>query len=286
MRSAERLSLGLTAVAAAALLAGCGSVSLQSRDAAQGASASAAAQAASAAASAPKSLASVFSGPAPASTGPIAPATQRAYDDALALMRAGHLADAERGFRALTQSNPELAGPHANLGLIARSAGRLPEAVSELEKATTLAPGHAVAWDQLGLTYRQAGEFAKARDAYEHALAINPDYATAVLNLGVLDDLYLAEPAKALELYTRYLALVPGGDPAVSKWQADVRRRVPGAAAPAPAASAAPAAAAPAAAPAAASAPAPAAAPAPAPAPAPATKPAAKPAKASKEKKQ
>ena len=250
MRSAERLRLALTAVAAASMLAGCGSVGFLSRDAAQGpsAAASAPAQAASAA-TAP--AAGVDAGAAPASTGPIAPATQRAYDDALALMRAGHVADAERGFRALAQSNPELAGPHANLGVIARNAGRLPEAVSELEKATTLAPGHAVAWDQLGLAYRQAGEFTKARDAYQHALSINPDYAAAVLNLGVLEDLYLAEPAKALELYTRYLALVPG-DTVVTKWQADVRRRVPGAAAPAAsaAASAAPA-------PAAASAPAP-----------------------------
>ena len=283
MRSAERLWLALTAVAAATLLAGCGSVGFLSRDAAQGASTNAAAgQPANAAASATQPAARMVAAAAPASTGPIAPATQRAYDDALALMRAGHVADAEKGFRALVQSDPDLAGPHANLGVIARNAGRLPEAVAELEKATTLAPAHAVAWDQLGLAYRQSGEFTKARDAYANALAINPDYATAVLNFGVLEDLYLAEPAKALELYTRYLALVPGGDPVVTKWQADVRRRVPGATAVAAsaAASAAPA-------PASAAASAPAAAPVPAPAPAPESpaKPAAKPAKASKEKK-
>jgi len=260
MRSAERLPRALAAAAAAALLAGCSSVSLLSRDASSAAATPA--QAASAAAAAPQAAA--VAGPAPASTGPIPAATQRAYDDALALMRAGHVADAERGFRALAQSNPELAGPHANLGVIARNAGRLPEAVAELEKATTLAPGHAVAWDQLGLAYRQSGEFTKSRDAYQHALAINPDYATAVLNLGVLEDLYLAEPAKALDAYTHYLALVPG-DATVTKWQADVRRRVPGAAAPA---ASAPAAAASSAAP----------APAPAPAVAPAASAPAKPA--------
>ena len=43
MRSAERLWLALTAVAAATLLAGCGSVGFLSRDAAQGASTNAAA---------------------------------------------------------------------------------------------------------------------------------------------------------------------------------------------------------------------------------------------------
>jgi tetratricopeptide (TPR) repeat protein len=161
------------------------------------------------------------------STGPIAPATQRAYDDALSLLRAGRAADAERGFRALTQSDPDLAGPHANLGLLARQAGHLPEAVKELEQATTLAPGLAVAWNQLGLAYRQSGEFTKARDAYDRALALDPNYATAVLNLGVLDDLYLGDSARALELYTRYLALTPAGDPVVTKWMADVKNRKP-----------------------------------------------------------
>jgi tetratricopeptide (TPR) repeat protein len=232
MRSADRrLPFALATLACAALLAGCGSVGMRLRDALPGASAPASAPApAASAASAPQAAAS---GPQPASTGPLLPATQRAYDDALALMRAGHAADAEKGFRALTQSNPELAGPHANLGLLARQAGRLPEAVSELEKATTLAPGLAIAWNQLGLAYRQSGEFTKARDAYDHALAVDPNYATAVLNLGVLDDLYLGDSARALELYTRYLALTPGGDPVVTKWVADVKNRKPAGAAPA-----------------------------------------------------
>ena len=243
MRSAERHPLASTrpallALACATLLAGCGSVGFRLPG-----SAPAPAQAASAVVttSAPESTGSApaVATPKPASTGPIAPATQRAYDDALALMRAGHAADAERGFRALTQSDPDLAGPHANLGVIARQAGHLPEAVKELEKATTLAPGLAVAWNQLGLAYRQNGEFTKARDAYDHALAIDPNYATAVLNLGVLDDLYLGDNARALELYTRYLALTPAGDPVVAKWVADVKNRKPAGAAPAASAPAA-----------------------------------------------
>lgn len=243
MRSAERLSSPpwrptLGVLAAAVLLAGCGSVGMRLRDALPGSSASAPAAAASAApAAASAALAAVVA--KPASTGPIAPATQRAYDDALALMRAGHGADAERMFRALTQSDPDLAGPHANLGMLARQAGRVPEAVTELEKATTLAPGLLVAWNQLGLAYRQAGEFTKARAAYDHALALDPNYATAVLNLGVLDDLYLGDGARALELYSRYLALTPGGDPVVAKWVAEVKNRKPAAGAPAASAPAA-----------------------------------------------
>ena len=54
-----------------------------------------------------------------------------------------------------------------------------------------------------------------------------------MLNLGVLDDLYLGDGAHALALYTRYLALTPAGDPVVTKWVADVRNRQPKAATPA-----------------------------------------------------
>jgi Flp pilus assembly protein TadD len=232
MRSAERHRLALLALAASTLLAGCGAIGFRM----QGRSTPAAAASAPAAiASAPQAAASgnAVAAPKPASTGPIAPATQRAYDDALALLRAGHPAEAERGFRALAQSDPDLAGPHANLGLIARESGRLPEAVAELERATTLAPGLAVAWNQLGLAYRQSGRFTQARDAYGHAIALDPNYAAAVLNLGVLDDLYLGDSAQALALYTRYLALTPAGDPVVTKWVADVKNRKPAGVAPA-----------------------------------------------------
>jgi tetratricopeptide (TPR) repeat protein len=243
MRSAERLSLAalkpaLLALGAATLLAGCGSIGFRSPGSPGPEDASAPPPASSTAAPQAAASANTVAPPKPASTGPIAPSTQRAYDDALASMRAGHAADAERGFRALTRSDPDLAGPHANLGLLARQAGRLPEAIDELGKATTLAPGLAVAWNQLGLAYRQGGEFTKARDAYDHALAIDPNYATAVLNLGVLDDLYLGDRARALELYTRYLALTPAGDPVVTKWVADVKNRKPAGATPAASAAA------------------------------------------------
>ena len=237
MRSAERhpLAAPLLALAAATLLAGCGSIGFRLPGSAAPAAAPAPAPAASVSVvtAPPEVKADPVVSARPASTGPIAPATQSAYDGALALMRAGHAADAEKAFRALTQSDPDLAGPHANLGVIARQAGHPAEAVKELEKATTLAPGLAVAWNQLGLAYRQDGDFTKARDAYEHALSIDPNYATAVLNLGVLDDLYLGDGAHALELYTRYLALTPAGDPVVAKWVADVKNRKPAGAAPA-----------------------------------------------------
>jgi Flp pilus assembly protein TadD len=156
---------------------------------------------------------------------PVAPNVQRAYDDARRALRSGRNDDAERAMRALAQSNPDLGGPHANLGVIHRQAGKLPEAVADFEKATALNPRQPVYFNQLGLTYRMNGQFAKAREAYEKAIELDPNYAQAVLNLGILNDMYLWDSKRALELYDRYLALTPGGDPVVTKWIADLKNR-------------------------------------------------------------
>jgi tetratricopeptide (TPR) repeat protein len=234
MRSAD-LRLPATCLAAAALLAlaGCDSIGFRAKPAAAPVPA-ASASAPGAAASAPGDAAGAVV------VAEVTPAAQRAFDDALAALKAGRDAEARTRLQALAKSDPELAGPHANLGLIARHAGRMDEAVAELERATALDPRQPVMWNQLGITYRQDGQFAKARAAYEHAIALDPDYATAIVNLGVLEDLYLGEPAQALALYTRYLALTPAGDPLVAKWVADLRNRLPKpAAAAAPASSAA-----------------------------------------------
>jgi len=172
-----------------------------------------------AAASAPPSVTA-----APADVA-VSPDSQRAFDDAARVLRGGNPADAERRFRSLAQAHPELPGPHANLGLIQRQAGKLPEAVAELETAVKLSPRQPVYWNQLGVTYRQAGQFAKAREAYEKAIGLDPGYSAAVLNLGILHDLYLNDGARALELYGRYLLLQPSGDATVTKWVADLKNR-------------------------------------------------------------
>jgi tetratricopeptide (TPR) repeat protein len=152
-------------------------------------------------------------------------AAQRAFDEARKALRAGRTEEAERGFRALAKEHPELGGPQANLGLIHRQSGKLAESAAALEKAVQLSPKQASFYNQLGITYRQQGQFTKARDAYQTAIDLDPAYAAAVLNLGILHDLYLWDGKRALELYDRYLALVPAGDAVVSKWIADLKNR-------------------------------------------------------------
>ncbi len=155
---------------------------------------------------------------------PIAPNVQRAYDAAREALKAGRFAEAERGFVALTKSNPELAGPFANLAIVLRRAGKHQEAAAQLERAVQLSPERADLHNQLGITYRFAGDFGKARAAYERAIALDDRYAPAVLNLGILHDLYLWDGERAAELYDRYLQLA-GDDADVKRWLSDLKNR-------------------------------------------------------------
>ncbi len=228
MRSAEVLVRGVLPMVLAATLAGCAATgeSLKAiRDAVTSSSSSSSGSGSSTVATA---KAAVPARPVAAqSDAPVSPAAQRAFDDAARALRAGRAADAERGFRAVADASPELGGPHANLGLIYRQAGKLPESAGELERAVKLNPKQPLYLNQLAITYRQQGQFVKAREAYETAMALDPGYAAPVLNLGILNDLYLGDARRALELYDRYLAMQPSGDAAVTKWVADLKNRKP-----------------------------------------------------------
>ena len=225
MRSAEMSWRLIAGMALCAGMVGCASVTeplIALKDAVKDAVAAPAAVSVSAAA---PTSAIVATAPKAEPETPVSPSVQRAYDDARKAMRSGRSADAERGFRALVQSNPELGGPHANLGVMQRQAGKLPEAVAEFVLAVKASPNQPIYWNELGITYRQQGQFPKARGAYEKAIALDPQFAAAHLNLGILHDLYLWDGKRALEMYDRYLALSPGGDATVTKWVADLKNR-------------------------------------------------------------
>jgi tetratricopeptide (TPR) repeat protein len=157
---------------------------------------------------------------------PVNPELQRAYDQALVHMQTGHHKDAEQALRALTRQAPGLSGPHANLGLLFRRAGRNAEAIAALERAAEINPRRAVYYNELGITYRLEGKFDMARKNYRKALDLDPAYAPAHLNLAILYDLYLQEPKDALPHYQQYRELVPTEAANVSKWIIELERRI------------------------------------------------------------
>lgn len=161
---------------------------------------------------------------------PVAPVDAQAareFEAALAALRAGRFADAEQRFRALTRAYPELAGPHANLGIACYRQNKLSDATAALNQAIRLNPKQAAYYNALGIVHRHAGEFERAREAYANALALDPVYAKAHLNLGILYDLYLRDADKALQHYTRYQELLPSAEEPVGKWIVDLQRRRP-----------------------------------------------------------
>lgn len=174
---------------------------------------------------APRAAAPV-SKPAPlAVDAPVRPDLQRAYDQALSLVRNGKTPEAEKQLLALTRRAPDLSGPFANLGLLYRNAGRNVEAIAAFEHAIEVNPKRAVYYNELGISYRLEGKFDKARRSYRQAIDLDPGYAAAYLNLGILYDLYLQQPKDALPYYERYRELMPAEAPTVSKWIIDLERR-------------------------------------------------------------
>lgn len=154
------------------------------------------------------------------------------YAQALLLMKQGRDTDAELEFKQLAVAYPQFAGPQLNLGLLYLHDSRLPEAEGAFKAALELAPANPVAGDELGIVERKLGKFTDAEAAYLRAIAAEPNYAPAHLNLGVLYDLYMAEPQKALDQFERYIEIA-GENKQVAGWVVELRKRVGG---PAPAA--------------------------------------------------
>ena len=158
------------------------------------------------------------------STG-VSASAERAYEHALAVMKAGQGSKAEALLLAFAREYPQLAGPYVNLGIIYYGSGRLEQAEQALRHALQLNPARADAYNQLGIVLRYRGRFEEARAAYEQALKVDANYGYAYLNLGILYDLYLFAPDKALIQYQRYQELHAGDDQQVDKWIIDLKRR-------------------------------------------------------------
>lgn len=161
---------------------------------------------------------------APAVTVP--PADQALFGEAAAALRAGNADLAARRFGELAAKYPNLAAAHANQGLAAMQAGDVDAAVAAMERAVALRPDNAAWQNRLGVLLRRAGEFQRAEQAYQAALAADNGYANAHLNLGILYDVYLQRPERALTHYKQYQTLSGQPDDEVALWIADLERRL------------------------------------------------------------
>ncbi len=142
------------------------------------------------------------------------------------MLNSGNAGAAENAFRAVAAAYPTYAAPLVNLAILQVKAGQLEAAEKTLKDATARNAGSAPAFNQLGVVYRRLGRFREADAAYQRALALDENYASAWLNLGVLCDLYLQQPQRALEAYEKYLALAASPDAKVSGWVTELKARL------------------------------------------------------------
>ena len=149
----------------------------------------------------------------------------RDYEQALSLMRSGDYGAAVPVLQKFSEDNPKLAGPYLNLGIAYTQLGESDAALAALNKAVELNPASAAAQLQRGILLRERGDFQAALGAYDQALSLQPDYALAHRNIGILYDIYLQQPAKALTHYKRYMELANSDDKTVNGWIIDLERR-------------------------------------------------------------
>jgi tetratricopeptide (TPR) repeat protein len=162
---------------------------------------------------------------APAAPVPVPERAAQQYAQALQMMKTGRGTDAELELKQLAVAYPQFSGPEVNLGLLYLHDSRLPDAETAFKSALDRSPSNLVAGNELGIVQRRLGKFAEAEATYQRTIAIDPNYAPAHLNLGVLYDLYLAQPQKALDEFQRYIDIA-GDNKQVAGWLAELRKRV------------------------------------------------------------
>jgi tetratricopeptide (TPR) repeat protein len=152
--------------------------------------------------------------------------SQALFDRGVELMKDNNLIAAQVLFQELAESQPELAGPWVNLGLIALAQDDTQQAQHSFELALKSNPANCDALTQLGVMARKQGEFPQAQQYYQRCIDGNPTYANAYLNLGILFELYMGRLPEALAAYNDYQTMLPDPNPQVAGWVMDLERRV------------------------------------------------------------
>ena len=162
---------------------------------------------------------------APDPARPIPAEVRTTYEQAVAVMAAGDLTEAELRFDAFLLEHPGYPGAHVNLAIVQAEQGDDAAAEESIFAALELDPSHPAALNQLGMLRRRQGRFEDAEAAYLKAVTADSGYALAHYNLGVLYELYLQRLEPALQHFEMFQEL-GSGDEQVARWIVDLRRRV------------------------------------------------------------
>ena len=143
----------------------------------------------------------------------------------LDLLKAGNLRQAEVNLEEIIKARGDIAEAHFNLGWVRHGLGKYVQAIGHFEDGLRLRPGDAQALNQMALSQREAGRFKEAEGTWRQAIALHPANDRMNLNLGILYEIYLGQPAQALAQYRAYQAKQKATDPKVAAWIALLERQ-------------------------------------------------------------
>ena len=104
-------------------------------------------------------------------------------DQAITAHQAGNLAEAEKLYRAVLQTEAQNADALALLGLVLGAKGNHDEAIGCINQAVALDPNSALFHFHRGTILTTAHQLPEAIDAFRRAIALKPDFAQAHYNL-------------------------------------------------------------------------------------------------------
>jgi Flp pilus assembly protein TadD len=120
----------------------------------------------------------------------------------------GRAQEAVKPLELAASTRPE-ASIETHLGMALRECGRLEEALTWFERATSRWPVFAPAFKEFGATYRQMRRYAEAEAVLRHGQEVAPPMPELDMLLGAVC-LDRGEPVKAQAVFMRVLAQAPG----------------------------------------------------------------------------
>lgn len=147
------------------------------------------------------------------------------YKRALVFLNMKKLSAAKEIFIQLSEERPELAGPYANLAIIALRNSDPEKALKLVKTALTKNPNFAQALNILAYLEQISGEIKSAEKHYKEAITNKNDYAIAHYNLALLYDVYLQDIEKAIPHYETYMKLINNEDKNTADWLEQIKRK-------------------------------------------------------------
>ena len=140
------------------------------------------------------------------------------YTKALVALNNNELDKAQQLFTKMSELQPEIAGPWANLALISIKKEQYDDALKFVTVALQKNPKMVQSLNLLASLEQKKGNIIKAKSLYQEALTYNPQYALAHYNLALIYDIYFQDITNAVNHYQLYLDNTKKEDKKTAAW--------------------------------------------------------------------